>query len=50
MGNVSKQQQPDYRAENSRRTQMGIPCNIEIPIKDLIEQATKRQHTKMYKG
>ena len=27
MGNVSKRQQPDHRADNSRRSPTGLQCN-----------------------
>ena len=31
MGNVSKGQQPDYRADNSRRPPMGLQCSEKLP-------------------
>ena len=30
MGNVSKRQQPDHRADNSRRPPMGIQCSEKL--------------------
>ena len=31
MGNVSKRQQPDHRANNSRRPPMGLQCSEKLP-------------------
>ena len=31
MGNVSKQQQPNHRAINSRRPPMGLQCTEKLP-------------------
>ena len=31
IGNVSKRQQPDHRADNSRRPPMGLLCSEKIP-------------------
>ena len=30
MGNVSKRQQPDHRADNSRRPPMGLQCSEKL--------------------
>ena len=31
MGNVSKRQQPDLRADNSHRPPMGLQCSEKLP-------------------
>ena len=31
MGNVSKRQQPDQRADNSRKPPMGLQCSEKLP-------------------
>ena len=31
MGNVSKRQQPDHRADNSRRPPMSFQCSEKLP-------------------
>ena len=35
MGNVSKRQQPDHRADNSRRPSMGLQCSEKLTHPEL---------------
>ena len=41
MGNVSKRQQPDHRADNSRRLPIGLQCSEKIPKKCIFSKTSK---------
>ena len=43
MGNVSKRQQPDHRADNSRRPPMGLQCSEKLPHPDAFFNMTLKQ-------